>query len=477
MQRVRWISVRATRKQLEQPVQKPILSSNSKVFQQALQNRQTRVCLEMLPQVKVNTQQQIQLIEQLFESNEPNKLEWIEKLGTVVLPENMYSWLFQLYYKENNLVLAQKRWRWMQEHSIPQTTRHMNWMLKILQQNKMEHESLKFFDECVASGIEPNFDSWGQLIKCVGNGSLPWLTVDVLKRAQDHGFPINRHLLSFSLAAFAKQGITGGMDFCMKLAEKYQIKPDLSIMHTLMTGYKNSGQFNKSLAIYQEIQQKHQPNLQTFNIVLDVYLKQKDYHNATCLFESLLESPFQPDLITFSTMMSLSLRQKDYQKLQFYFDKMQDYQIQPNVYCYNMMFSAFPLKQQQLYDTMIQTCKPNQRIFATLLSNALKQDTLEHWLRVFEESKIMADDIIYKFMALNRDLGTVFALACKHEQVDQDLYDYCCLKLGQEKVEDLTKNVLIRPTRMPLLSHSSSQVNVVQMDPPPIVQESIKQLS
>uniref|UniRef100_A0A6B2L1G8 Pentacotripeptide-repeat region of PRORP domain-containing protein n=1 Tax=Arcella intermedia TaxID=1963864 RepID=A0A6B2L1G8_9EUKA len=158
-----------------------------------------------------------------------------------------------------------------------------------------------------------------------------------------------------------------------------------------------NGNFKKASNFIQNFTLRHEPDLFTYNLILNVYAKKRDLQMVEKVYEEL-KSKFNPDLFTYNIMIGIRGEKSGIPAAINLFNEMLDHNIIPNIQVYNNLLKLF-LKQRhhkeakKLYQKILTTTKPDpitKTIVAQIYSDMYKNVVSvpdDQFLKDFEEFK------------------------------------------------------------------------------------------
>ena len=205
-------------------------------------------------------------------------------------------------------------------------------------------KGLSLFEEMKRRRVEPSSITYGILIKAFGKLNDLVKAFKIFEQMKMKQMKINDVTYGCLLDACVKND---RMDLALELVEK--MKQDNIVFNTilcttLIKGYAKIPNLEEALKIFDSMKEnpKAQPNLITYNCIIDACVKADNIALASELFNELLDSSsyLKPDLITYSTLIKGLCRQKDIETAYYYLNLMQSFGIKPDEALFNLILEC-----------------------------------------------------------------------------------------------------------------------------------------
>lgn len=89
----------------------------------------------------------------------------------------------------------------------------------------------------------------------------------------------------------------------MAMMRKSNIKPGVPTFNTLLKLYSRTKNFNDALQIYEEMQQSVEPSIVTFNTLIDGCAHRGDMEQAATFFDEIINRGMTPDICTMTSLL------------------------------------------------------------------------------------------------------------------------------------------------------------------------------
>jgi len=189
-------------------------------------------------------------------------------------------------------------------------------------------EAVEAFDKAVISGMAPNVQLHTTLMKAYGRLRQPNKCVELIQRLKSQKDLPQNYQVDVTLINAAFSAISSGS---AKVAQKFfrEILEPGAREHFLHPDWKV------------------QPDTYTFNIMLNVLVKQRKHARAKALFESMLKLGVKPDVVSFTALvrMYVSLQNLD-GAAKTVRTMVQDFRIQPDRRLYHVLVEGYCSLQQ-----------------------------------------------------------------------------------------------------------------------------------
>jgi pentatricopeptide repeat protein len=159
-----------------------------------------------------------------------------------------------------------------------------------------------------------------------------------------------------------------------------QVEINEMVFVNLMNVYRRQKKYHESLKLFEQLLETTQkrPTIRAFNAVLQIFAAQGSADRAAYIFESMIQLDVDPDVATYTEMIRANAHAGHLKTCIHFYNKMLQSRIQPNVYTYSALIEASSRRNDiksilRWFQIMIsEKVEPNEVIISSILKSLSK---------------------------------------------------------------------------------------------------------
>ena len=146
-------------------------------------------------------------------------------------------------------------------HQRPYNQHNFNFYLQVLAQQEHPDLAMKAFDRMIAMQIQPNDETFTQLMLAHAKRKMLAKVLELEKTASEtYGIPPSQNRLNSIILAYSKTGQPWKAEALIEeMREKLGMQPDVVCYTTLIHGYARANKLDKCWELYKECSERRQP--------------------------------------------------------------------------------------------------------------------------------------------------------------------------------------------------------------------------
>ncbi|KAK6159068.1 hypothetical protein DH2020_006382 [Rehmannia glutinosa] len=246
----------------------------------------------------------------------------------------------------------------------------------------------KMHDEMVKAGFSPCITTYNALLNALSRRG-DWRAAEsVILDMRNKGFKPNETTYSLMLHSYSKGGNIRGIERIAKEIYDGRIFPSWMLLRTLIIANFKCRSLLECTSARTEMlhimrENDLQPDLVTYNSLMDMYARAGDCWKAQEVLNGLLESDGKPDLVSYNTVIKGFCRQGLMQEAMRTFTEMTARGIRPCIVTYNTFVAGFSGRGffdevNEVISYMIQhDCRPNELTYNTVVDGYCKAKNIK----------------------------------------------------------------------------------------------------
>ncbi|CAG8698810.1 17766_t:CDS:1, partial [Acaulospora morrowiae] len=225
---------------------------------------------------------------------------------------------------------------------------------------------------------------------------------------------------------------------------KLKLQPGLDTYHTLMLTLIRMGKPQQALNIMDYIIIRRLQVVRTFNIIINMYIKMKDFSMARETLSRMHSTGLHPDVITYSTFISGYVNDQNLDEAMRYFDEMIKQGITPNLFVFNILLKGYlSVHGMKGANTIItrmseHNVTPDQVTY-NILMRYIKERNHDY---DFEEAMRQYYEMLDKgFKPSNRTFNTILGLAMKKD-IYENRFKSRLIKYNNDQINSKSKSAM-----------------------------------
>ncbi|KAI8384268.1 uncharacterized protein BYT42DRAFT_561941 [Radiomyces spectabilis] len=204
-----------------------------------------------------------------------------------------------------------------------------------------------------------------------------------------------------------------------------------------INAYRRQNKYMDAVGIFQKmLEMGVNPDIKTFNALLQLSAEQGDVVKTVRIFESMIEHSILPDIASYAEMIKANAKRGFFRICAQYYDMMQQQNIQPNIYIYNIIIQAYADRRDvhsviEWFKRMLDNdVRPNEYVISCVLNAFAKRhcyshrDTLEVVARIVQQAMgagIKADAVLYSMLLKIQaaSIGPTAAFSLHKEMIER----------------------------------------------------------
>ncbi|KAJ3198660.1 hypothetical protein HDU82_001148 [Entophlyctis luteolus] len=233
------------------------------------------------------------------------------------------------------------------------------------------------FDRVVA--VAPlNPPDWNSFFTALGaqNTVGAWIALkDILMSDREKSKVKNEHIkpLLELLARNSPHPKINQMKELLQYAQQLNLPHDIDCRNSLLAAYSKIGDYQKARDLAVELPSLGLvPNLRTYNLFLDLQLKDSNLSGVIAFYERMIDEGIEPDVTTFNCILQGCVRLNKENRVESYFQEMQELGISPDQRTLTILC--------QFYELHVQSDEEAVRLLQKLCADHLKGYSLNQSL-------------------------------------------------------------------------------------------------
>ncbi|CAG8551809.1 9016_t:CDS:2 [Acaulospora colombiana] len=340
----------------------------------------------------------------------------------IVPTRGTYHILIYGYAKLGKIQRCLELFRDMKKHLIRPDLKTYNTLILAYVNNNDIKNAYNLLHEMDRHNVKPNIITFNTII----HGLLKFHdfkgTERCLEVMQTFGITPNVRTFNTLMSGYLDVGDVRAIEKIYHKMLKLKLQPGPDTYHTLMLALIQMGKTQQALNVMDHIIIRRLHVARTFNIIVNMYIKMKDFSMARETLARMRSMGLHPNVITYSTFISGCVNERNLDEAMKYFDEMVEQGISPNLFVLNILLKGYlsvhgmkgansiilrmaeynVIPDQVTYNILIQHIKerngdydfeeamrqyfemldkgfrPTNRTFNTILGLAMKKDIHEH---------------------------------------------------------------------------------------------------
>ncbi|RHZ87731.1 hypothetical protein Glove_30g80 [Diversispora epigaea] len=333
----------------------------------------------------------VMVISKLLKSNwkQQRVFYWIERLCKEMdaiglhLNKHLYEKIINIYVRFGDIARAESVFTEITQKNLVPTRGTYHILITRYAKLGKIRQCLELFQDMKKHLIMPDIKTYSTLILAYTRSNNIIGAYDLLDEMDR--FNIKPNIITFNTII---HGLLNSHDFkgaekCLDIMQNYGITPNVRTFNTLMAGYLDIKDFRSIEDIYNKmLKLKLEPCLDTYHILMTIFIQNEEPEKVKTIFEAIISHNMQV-VRTFNILINMYTKIKDFDTARKTLERMQSLGLRPNVATYSTFISGYVNDQNleeslKYFDEMIKRgIDPNLFIFNILLKGYLNSHGIQ----------------------------------------------------------------------------------------------------